>query len=251
MNRHAMLLALVAALAGCGGPEEVPTTTTGKPATVVDAAATGTITGAVRFTGTPPPMATLPLASVTGCGEQYQGPVVSGDALVHDGLVENAFVYVKDGLGDPSFPVPPNPVVIDQRGCLYHPRVVGALTHQEVKFINSDALLHNVHGKPEKSSAWNFSMPVKGSERTVRLDAPEVMVSTRCDVHPWMQAYIGVLDHPYFQVTGVDGRFALEHVPPGTYTIAAWHEKFGTQETKVTLEPHGSADVTLTFAAKP
>jgi len=251
MNRHAMLLALLAVLAGCGGSEEVPTTTTGKPATVVDGAVAGTITGAVRFTGTPPAMATLPLASVSECASQHQGPVTAGDALVHDGLVENAFVYIKDGLGDVSFPVPAQPVVIDQRGCLYHPRIVGALTHQEVKFLNSDALLHNVHGKPENSSAWNFGMAVKGSERSVRIAKPEVMVSTRCDVHPWMQAYIGVLDHPYFQVTGADGRFALEHVPPGSYVVGVWHERFGTREAKVTLAPHGTADVTLTYTATP
>ncbi len=251
MKRHAMLLALAAALAGCGGPEEVPTTTTGGPATAVDDATAGTITGAVRFTGTPPAMAALPLASVSGCGDQYTGPVSAGDALVHDGLVENAFVYVKDGLGAVSFPVPAEPVVIDQRGCLYHPHVVGVLTHQLVKFLNSDALLHNVHGKPANSSGWNFGMGVKGSERTVRIAKPEVMVSTRCDVHPWMQAYVGVLDHPYFQVTGADGRFALAHVPPGSYVVGVWHERFGAQEAKVTLPPHGSADVTLTYTAAP
>jgi hypothetical protein len=241
----------VAAFVGCGGAETVPTTTTGGPATPVDPATAGTITGTVRFAGTPPTMPTLPLRSIAGCSEQHDGPVYTGDALVHDGLVENAFVYVKDGLAAPSFPVPVEPVTIDQRGCLYTPHVVGALTHQAIRFVNDDAVLHNVHGQPAKSSAWNFGMAVKGSERTVRIDAPEVAVSTRCDVHPWMQAYIGVLDHPYFQVTGPDGRFTLHDVPPGDYVVAAWHERFGTREAKVTLPAKGSTDVTLTFADGP
>lgn len=242
---------LIAAVVGCGGTETVPATTTGAPATPIDTATAGTVTGIVRFTGTPPTMPTLPLRSVAGCGDEHEGPVYTGDALVHDGLVQNAFVYVKDGLGPVSFPVPAEPVTIDQRGCLYAPHVIGALTHQAIRFVNDDPFLHNVHGQPTKSSAWNFGMAVKGSERTVRIGAPEVPVSTRCDVHPWMQAYIGVLDHPYFQVTGPDGRFALRDVPPGDYVVAAWHERFGTREAKVTLPAKGTADVTLQFGAAP
>ena len=126
----------------------------------------------------------------------------AGDVLVKDGRVENAFVYVKDGLGDRVFAAPAEPVTIDQRGCLYHPRVTGAVTCQEIVFLNSDPLLHNVHGTPHDSRAWNFSMGVQGSRRSIRVDKPEVAVEVRCDVHPWMRAYIGVVDHPYFAVTG-------------------------------------------------
>jgi hypothetical protein len=135
------------------------------------------------FAGTAPAMAPLTLSGVAA---QHKEPVV-GDALVHDGKLENVFVYLKEGLGDRVFAVLTEPVVIDQSGCLYRPRVAGAQTCQPITFRNSDGFLHNVPA-PTGSSQWNFSMAVQGSMRTVRIAKPEIAVQVRCDVHPWMRA---------------------------------------------------------------
>jgi plastocyanin len=248
VNRRLGVVALAAlAFGACGGGGACPPARTPTP---LDHATTGTITGDVRFDGTPPAMTTLSFSADAACAAQHPVAVPSGDALVHGDRVENAFVYLKEGLGDRVFPVPAAPVTIDQQGCLYRPRVTGAQVCQPVVFLNSDPTAHNVHGTPQQSSSWNFSMGVKGSERTTRVDKPEVMVSVRCDVHPWMQGWLGVLDHPYFAVTGPDGRFALKDVPPGDYVVAAWHERFGTREARVSLAPSGQQEVTFTYAAK-
>jgi plastocyanin len=238
-RRIASVLVLVA-LAACGGGGSAPAQ---KPVTPLDRSTTGTITGVVRLAGPTPAMPTLQLSAE--CRTEHQGPVPAGDVLVHDGLVENAFVYLKEGLGDRGFAVPTEPVTIDQLGCLYHPRVVGVQVGQPIVFQNSDGVLHNVHGTPAVASAWNFTMSVKGSQRTLKLDKPEVMVSVRCDVHPWMQGWIGVVDHPYFAVTGTDGRFTLRDVPPGDYVVTAWHERFGTRDSRVSLAARGTQEVSF------
>jgi hypothetical protein len=243
---HAALGLLFIALAGCGGGGSTACDAPRTP-TPLDEATTGTISGAVTFTGTPPTMA--PLRMSGECTAQHKTAVTVGDALVHDGKVENAFVYIKDGLGDRVFAVPAAPVLIDQVGCLYRPHVVGAQTCQAITFRNSDSFLHNVHGTPKVSSQWNFSMAVKGSMRTIKPEKPEVPVEVRCDVHPWMRAWIGVVDHPYFAVTGSDGEFSLRNVPPGDYVVASWLERFGARETRVTLGAKDTKDVSFAYTA--
>ena len=234
-RRFASVIVLVV-LAACGGGSEPVR----RPVTPLDRSTIGTITGTVRLAGPAPATQTLQMTSE--CRTEHQGPVPSGDVLVREGLVENAFVWIKDGLGDRGFELPTAAVTIDQQGCLYRPRIIGAQVGQPVVFQNSDSVLHNVHGTPVVGSAWNFTMSVKGSQRTLKLDKPEVMVSVRCDVHPWMQGWIGVVDHPYFAVTGTDGRFTLRDVPPGDYVVAVWHERFGTREVKVSLAAKGTQD---------
>jgi len=235
-------LVLVAACGGGGDPCDAPRTPT-----PLDRSSAGSIAGTVTFEGSVPAMTALRLTGDPGCAAAHAGPVLAGDALVHDGRVENAFVYLEKGLGDRVFAVPAAAVTIDQRGCVYAPHVAGVQTCQPIEFLNSDALLHNVHGSPRLSRSWNFSMGVQGSRRTVRLAEPEVMVEVRCDVHPWMRAYLGVVDHPYWAVTGSDGRFTLADVPPGDYVAAAWHERFGTRTQQVTVGAKEAKQITFTF----
>jgi len=220
-----------------------------RPPTPLDMATVGAITGEVRFSGSPPAETVVQMGSARDCAALHAGPVGAGDVLVHDGKVENALVYVKQGLGDRVFAVPDRSVVIDQKGCLFVPRVAAAQTGQPIRFENSDALQHNVHGVPEHATGWNFSLAMKGASRTIDVEDSEPAIEIKCDIHPWMRAYLGVFDHPYFAVTGPDGRFKLESLPPGTYLLEAWHERFGTRTATVTLAPSGTETVVFTFGA--
>jgi hypothetical protein len=137
--------------------------------------------------------------------------------------------------------------VIDQKGCLFTPRVAGAQTGQPIHFVNSDPLLHNVHSTPSEAKGWNLSLSKQGVQREVRVAKPEVMIPMKCDVHPWMKGYVGVLDHPYFAVTGPDGRFTLPNVPAGEYVVGAWHERFGVREARVTVGAKETKDVGFAY----
>ena len=163
------------------------------------------------------------------------------------GGIQNVFVYVKDGLGNLRFPVPSAPVVLDQKGCRYAPHVGGAQVGQQVDVVNNDPTLHNVHALPAANREFNFGQPLPGMKQSHRFSTREVMVPFKCDVHPWMRAYVGVLDHPYFGVTGADGTFSLNGLPPGTYTVEAWHETLGTQTQTVTIGAKESREVAFSF----
>jgi plastocyanin len=243
MQRAAAALTMALAIVACGGePERAE-----RQVTPIDPATAGTVQIDVLFEGDVPPMQALVMSSFPECTTQHEGPVPAGDMLVRDGKVENAFVYLKEGLGDRVFAIPRAPVVIDQQGCLYVPHVAGAQVGQPIEFHNSDAMLHNVRGMPQDSRGWNLSLPRQGVQRTITVDRPEVMISVRCDLHPWMQGWLGVVDHPYFGVSGPDGRVTLADVPAGEYVVGIWHERFGTREAKVTVTPQGTAMASVTF----
>ncbi|MBI3767074.1 MAG: carboxypeptidase regulatory-like domain-containing protein [Deltaproteobacteria bacterium] len=233
-------VALLIAVAACRHETER------RPPTPLDHTTVGVIAGEVRFAGTPP-APRVEMSSAKECGAQHGGAIDAGDVLVRDDRVQNAIVAIEDGLGDRVFAVPETPVVVDQRGCLFVPRVAAAQVDQPIEFLNSDALAHNVHGTPAKSSAWNFSLGLKGATRVLAVDAAQPVIPITCDIHPWMQAYLGVYDHPYFMVTGANGQFTLRDVPPGTYVVEAWHERFGTRTATVTLAPKETTTVTFTF----
>jgi plastocyanin len=169
--------------------------------------------------------------------------------VVADGKLANVFVYVKDGLGNYVYDQPTDKVTIDQQNCRYHPHVFGMRVGQTLIIKNSDDTLHNIHAMPKINTEFNEGEPIKGMTREKTFTAKEVMVPFKCDVHGWMNAYVGVLDHPYYALTDKDGKFELKSLPPGTYTIEAWHEKLGTMEQKVTLGQKETKDVSFTFKA--
>jgi plastocyanin len=140
------------------------------------------------------------------------------------GEIAEAFVWIREGLPEGDYPIPADPVVIDQRGCEYSPHVVGVRAGQPVAFRNDDDALHNVHALGRGSNQFNFGMPLAGMETRRTFPLPQVMVAIGCDVHPWMRAYAGVVQHPFFAVTGADGRYALQGLPAGSYTVEAWQE---------------------------
>ncbi len=238
------ILALgVAAACGGGAPAEAPTAA--PVANPVDQTTAGAVTGRIVFEGNVPAPAPIKMSSDPNCGSDGS---VSEALIVGDGgALQNVFVYVKDGLGNLAFPVPAEMVILDQKGCHYVPHVLGVQAGQSVQIVNSDATLHNVHAVAKTNREFNAGQPIQGMKMTHTFTAKEVMVPFKCDVHGWMNAWVGVLDHPFFSVTGRDGAFSLKGLPPGTYTIEAWHEMLGTETQTVTIGAKESKDLVFTF----
>lgn len=217
----------------------------------VDSATTGTIAGKISFEGTRPAVERIRMAGDPACVTEG-GPNPQSDAVLISsaGELQNVFVYVKEGLDRAyTFDVPSQPVVLDQKGCQYTPRVLGVRVGQPFEVSNSDDTFHNVHALPTVNREFNQSMTTDGTRLRRTFMSPEVMVRVKCDVHGWMAAWVGVLAHPYFAVTGSDGTFTLTNVPAGSYTVEAWHERFGTRTAQVTVAAGQSPTVALTFTA--
>ena len=211
----------------------------------------GTISGKVKFAGTKPAMPKIDMTEEPKCKAKYQGVPTEETVVVNpNGTLANVFVYVKSGLpASYTAPAPSGDVTLDQDGCRYHPHVLGILVGQKLAIKNSDGILHNIKAKGVKNRPFNISQPTNMvSERT--FTAPEVMVPLECNVHGWMHAWLAVLPHPFFGVSGADGSFTLKGLPPGTYTIEAWHEKYGTQTASVTVAGSETKTADFSFAGK-
>jgi hypothetical protein len=236
-------------VAACGGGSEQPSNsaTPSTSAAPTDTAnGPGMITGTVTFDGTAPPPRALRMESDPKCTPD---PGATSELLVvgpANGL-QNVFVYVKDGLGARRYPVPTTPVVLDQKGCRYVPHVFGVQVGQPVQIGNSDPTLHNVNSTPKSNRPFNFGQAPSTPIVTRTFDTPEIGVPFRCDVHSWMNAYAGVVPHPFFAVTKADGTFEIKGLPAGTYTIELWHEQLGTQTQSVTVDGQSPARVSASF----
>ena len=210
------------------------------------------ITGKVVLKGTPKPEITIDMTPDPKCGALHSTPVTTRHYLVDkDGGLANVFVYLKSGLTPKNFPAPAEEPVIDQVGCLYEPYVTGVMVNQKFKIRNSDPTLHNVHPQPRQgeNKEFNFAQPITGQVNEKSFPSLEMMVRFKCDVHPWMFAYVGVLEHPYFAVTGKDGTFRISGVPNGKYTIEAYHPKtHGTNpgvSQEITVNGDTKSDFTI------
>jgi len=209
----------------------------------------GTITGKVNFTGTAPDPQKIMMDADPVCAGLHPEPVFTEDVLANpNSTLRNVFVYVKEGLEGKSFPTPAEPVTFNQKGCHYTPHVFGIRVNQTLEVVNSDATLHNVHGMPTQSKEFNLGMPIQGMKLTRKFDKAEIMVKFKCDVHPWMNAYVGVLSHPFFSVTGEQGNFEIKDLPAGSYTVEAWHEKYGTKTQQITVNETGTQTLEFTFS---
>jgi plastocyanin len=242
---RAGVCAVLLLAAGCGGAPEPPAApaVTENP---VDPASAGSIGGRIVLQGTAPPPAPINMASDPYC--ESQGKAAIDEYMTGaGGALGNVFVYVKDGLGQLQFPMPAEPAILDQKGCVYAPHVLGLQVGQTLEIRNSDSTLHNMHAIPENNREFNKALNLQGLNHTHTFSTAEVMIPFKCDVHRWMRAYVGVLPHPFFAVTGADGAFTLKGLPPGTYTVEAWHEKLGRQTQSVTIGAKETKDVAFTF----
>jgi plastocyanin len=210
----------------------------------------GSIAGTVKFTGTPPANPTIDMSEEPVCKAKYTGTPTDPQVVVTDGKLANVFIYVKSGLpAGQKYAVPAEPAVIDQQGCLYHPRSFGVMTGQKLEIKNSDAVLHNIKAVPAKNRGFNISQPKEGMTTTRTFATEEVMVPVECNVHGWMHASIGVLPHPFFATSKPDGTFEIKGLPAGTYEIEARHEKLGTRTATVTVPATGTVTNDFTFGA--
>ena len=214
----------------------------------VDPQTAGILKGAVTFQGAVPPPKELSVRGNPECAVFHKnGAVESEELVVAGGGLKNVFVYVKEGLEGFSFEPPVDPLTLENKGCVYVPHVSGAQVGQPVIFLNQDPTLHNIHSYSKNSKPWNLGLPFQGMKQTKKFAAAEVMVTLKCDVHPWMTGYVGVLAHPYFAVSGARGEFEIKNLPPGDYTIEAWHEKLGVQTQRVRLEPRETKEIEFSF----
>jgi plastocyanin len=257
-GRLSLLMALFVVSLACGGGSGGVGCSAAGPAPdmvigpAVEPTTAAAITAVVKFDG-PVPAPTMMridgdpkcVAENGGVSQRPSESVVVGD----NQALQNVFVYVKDGpTANYAFPIPAEPVVLDQQKCRYTPHVVGVRVGQRLSIRNSDPLLHNVRADGKINQPFNMSTPLQGMSFDRTFATREVMVPMRCDVHNWMSAFVGAMEHPFFGVSDADGRVALNGLPPGTYTIEAWHEQLGTETEQVTVGAKESKDVSFTFS---
>ncbi len=246
------LLCLLGLLAGCSKKEntnEEPSTAPSsemKPAataTPIDPATAASVSGTVTFAGAAPKAQKIDMSQDAACKGNNTAETIVADG----GKLANVFVYVKEGLGDRTFDVPKNSVTIDQKGCRYHPHVLGVITGQNIEIRNDDDTTHNIHPTPKDNREWNESQPPKAAAIEKSFAREEVMLPVKCNQHPWMKMYVNVVKTPFFAVTGADGKYEIKGLPPGDYTLAFVQEKLGEQDQKVTLAAKDSKTADQVF----
>ncbi len=248
-NSVLFILAGIFSFAGCGKKEPaeeqpVASSPAAAPgATPIDPASAATISGTVKFEGVAPKPAKIDMSQDANC----KGSNTAENLVVAGGDLANVFVYVKEGLGNRTFALPKDPVVLDQSGCKYHPHVLGVMAGQSVKIENSDPTTHNIHPTPKDNREWNESQAPQAPALEKSFAREEIMLPVKCNQHPWMRMFINVTKSPFYAVTGPDGKFEIKGLPPGEYTLAFVHEKLGEQDQKVTLSAKESKTLDLSF----
>jgi plastocyanin len=202
------------------------------------AVAAGTINGTITFAGKTPALKPLAMDADPACAKIHAGKPAPNEMLVlgSGNTMGNILVWVSKGLpAGKTFPAPKNPVTLDQKGCTYVPHVMGIMVGQAYRILNSDGILHNIHTLPKINKSFNRAMPATLKETSTTFEKPENVFQIKCDVHPWMSAFIGVFTHPFFSATRADGKFSIAGLDAGTYEITAWHERLGTQTASITI----------------
>ncbi len=207
------------------------------------------IGGTVKIQGQVPKAAAINMSADPSCAKLHPGGAVNEEVeRGAAGGLGNVIVFVSEGLGDRAFDAPARPAVLEQKGCMYAPRVLAMQTSQKLVVKNGDQTLHNIHPLPTNNREWNRA-ETPGASVEAEFPREEIAIPVKCNVHPWMRGYIAVFKHPFFAVTGKNGEFDLKNLPPGNYTISAWHEKLGMATQKVTVEPGEAKAIEFVFKA--
>ena len=244
--RYVAALALL--LTACSQPKQEKKAEQPPAYFKADPATAASVKGTVRFTGKVPPAKRISMDAEKACQDLHQTPVMEQTVLAgKDGALANAFVYVKTGLEGKVFEPVQEAVVLEQRGCQFIPRVMAVRTRQTIRIRNSDPVSHNIHPMPKNNRDWNQQQAPQAEDLQRRFGFPEVIIPVKCNIHAWMKSYVAVLDHPFFAVTDATGTFSFAGLPPGDYTIAAWHENFGEITQAVTLAASESGTATLVY----
>lgn len=251
MRNFVLSLALASALLGCKSqPAQQTSSASAKsagPFITVDPATAGSISGVITFKGIPPKTPTIDMTQDPGCPSQPQPSQV---VAISNGHLANVFIYVKEGLPQGRFAIPPEPAVLDQKGCRYIPHMQGMMAGQQLKILNTDTADHNVHDLPRDNPEWNESQKPTDPAVVKTFPHPEMMIPIQCNQHPWMKAYVNVMSNPYFAVSAADGSFQINNLPPGDYTLAAVHERFGEQTMRVKVGAKETAKADFSFATQ-
>lgn len=252
-----IVLSLLALASACGkGPENATNESSPTTAGKTPPSDTGSVSGVVAYNGTPPTPKKIDTSADPVCGQKNPN-LQTEDNLVTNGKLANVFVYIKDGtatdgtkVGEYTWPTPSSAVTLDQNGCHYRPHVLGLMTAQKISITNSDPTQHNIHPTPKNNPEWNQTQPNGAPPIEKSFSRAEVLIPVKCNQHPWMKAYIAVMKHPLFAVSAEDGSYTIKGVPPGTYTVVAWHEGGPTGTEKpmtVTVAANGTAKADFAF----
>lgn len=207
------------------------------------------ISGTISLKGTPPKFSVIDMTADPTCQDANRNPKPDW-VITNQGRLANAFIYVKgETLNAYQFPVPDSEVIMNQRACYFEPHVFGLRAGQSLRIINADPTQHNVHPTPRMNQEWNQTQGINAPPMVKTFPRAEVMIPIRCNQHPWMRAYVGVLNHPYFAISDRLGQFEIRGLPAGTYKLAVWHEMFGEQEIEITVVPGESRNADFTFDA--
>lgn len=213
-------------------------------------AASASVTGTVKFAGPIPKAQPVAMQADPTCAKEHSGPVRSEEVVTgNDGALGNVIVFVAQGLENHTFDLPQAPAVMEQKGCMYEPHVIAMRAGQTLRLVNADKTMHNIHPMPTNNREWNKAQ-TPGQHLEETFSREEIAIPVKCNIHPWMHSYIAVFKHPYFAVTTKDGNFDLSNLPPGDYTIEAWHEKLGTQMEHIKVGQGETKKIEFTFKPK-
>jgi plastocyanin len=236
-------------LAGCGGSNQSPSQEV--PVGRIDSSTAAIIAGKVTFSGKPPVMPVLDMSANPACERLNKNPRRAEEVVVNpNGTLRNTLVWIESGLPEARWNPPADFAKLDQEGCVYEPHVLGLMVGQTLEISNSDTVNHNIHANGRVNEGWNVSEPPRAEKRTARFAKEEIMLPVTCGLHPWMRAYLAVVPHPFFAVTGDDGAFSIGGVPPGTYTLEAVHEKYGKRNLRITVAARETKGVEFSYAAE-